>query len=250
MLASRGFKKTTSTRRKLYRDFEERLAKRISKGDRQEEREADNLLAEIPDLCRQLTQAVEIQQEDHGKAILVFTVVTIIFLPMSFVTGFMGMNTVDIRNLHSGQWVFWAAAVPLTVVVVGVTIWIGYKGELLSRWLWLRRTDRSRRRQRTSSPIVSSNAGRRERDRLVGYQSSNEKVNHTTNATTTTTTTTTRANQATRPTRLSAATKVPVEKLAAMATIGLPPPPGVSRSGRAKVTPRRASAQSDAYYDV
>ncbi|KAJ4512146.1 hypothetical protein HRR83_006106 [Exophiala dermatitidis] len=151
MLASNGFKKTTTTRRSLYRDFERRLADKIMKDNRQDERDSDVLLRAADVLCIELTQAVEIQQEDHGKAILVFTIVTIIFLPMSLVTGFLGMNTADLRNLHSGQWIFWAAAVPLTCAVVGVTVWIGYRGESLSRWLWLWKANRGRRQLQSTS---------------------------------------------------------------------------------------------------
>lgn len=188
LLASSGFKKTTTTRRRLYRDFERDLSSRILKDIQQDEREARILLEKIPDLCGELTQAVEIQQEDHGKAILVFSIVTIVFLPMSFVTGFLGMNTVDMRNLESGQWVFWAAAIPLTFVVVGVTIWIGYKGEALSRWLWLRqaRANNTSRRHLTSSasstslPPSSSNMVQSKRQLPIEYNSGNGKVNQTT----------------------------------------------------------------------
>ncbi|KAL2417600.1 hypothetical protein ABEF94_005838 [Exophiala dermatitidis] len=160
MLASHGFKKTTTTRRSLYRDFERRLADKIMKDNRQDERDSDVLLRAADVLCIELTQAVEIQQEDHGKAILVFTIVTIIFLPMSFVTGFLGMNTADLRNLHSGQWIFWAAAVPLTCVVVGVTVWIGYRGESLSRWLWLWKANRSLRQLQSTSRLDRSPNGK------------------------------------------------------------------------------------------
>lgn len=38
--------------------------------------------------------SVEINDDDHGKAILVFTVVTLVFLPLSFVTSFLGMKCV------------------------------------------------------------------------------------------------------------------------------------------------------------
>ncbi|KIX02903.1 uncharacterized protein Z518_08846 [Rhinocladiella mackenziei CBS 650.93] len=176
MLASSGFKKTTTTRRRLYHDFEENLADKLFKEDRQDIREADELLGEIPQLCSQLTQAVEIQQEDHGKAILVFTIVTIVFLPMSFVTGFMGMNTADIRNQESGQWVFWAAAIPLTFVVVALTVWIGYNSESLSQWLWMWQTNRKQRQFKSSWE-----ESRAEKRHAFRKQGGNEKVSETTN---------------------------------------------------------------------
>jgi hypothetical protein len=76
-------------------------------------------------------QSAEINEEDHGKAILVFTVVTVIFLPLSFVTSFLGMNTSDIRDMDSSQTLFWKIAIPLTAVVMGTMLVIAYNGDEL-----------------------------------------------------------------------------------------------------------------------
>lgn len=62
---------------------------------------------------------------------MVFTVVTIIFLPLSFVTSFFGMNTNDIRDMASGQSLFWAVAIPLTAVTMGAAMFISYNGDVL-----------------------------------------------------------------------------------------------------------------------
>ena len=36
------------------------------------------------------------------------------------------MNTTDIRNIESGQWIYWAVAIPLTVIVMALTLfWAG-----------------------------------------------------------------------------------------------------------------------------
>jgi hypothetical protein len=95
-------------------------------------------LSEINDLIRRCgplsdstKQSLEINEEDHGKAIMVFTVVTIIFLPLSFVTSFFGMNTNDIRDMASGQSLFWAVAIPLTAVTMGAAMFISYNGDNL-----------------------------------------------------------------------------------------------------------------------
>ncbi|KAF2026898.1 hypothetical protein EK21DRAFT_33642, partial [Setomelanomma holmii] len=74
-------------------------------------------------------QSLEINEEDHGKAIMVFTIVTIIFLPLSFVTSYLGMNTIDIRDMGSGQSLFWTIAIPLTAVTMGAAMFIGYNGD-------------------------------------------------------------------------------------------------------------------------
>jgi len=135
-LASNGFKTTTTTRSALYYDFERPLFSKLRLEYQEDRGSYDRIVEAIPRLRSLLAQSVDIQQEDHGKAILVFTIVTIIFLPMSFVAGFLGMNTRDIRALEESQWVFWAAAMPLTCVVVALSLWIGYRGESLSLRLW------------------------------------------------------------------------------------------------------------------
>lgn len=74
-------------------------------------------------------ESVEVQQEDHGKAILAFTIVTMIFLSLSFVSSLLGMNTADVRSLDSGKWLFWTISLPLTVTVGAVVSFVGYCGE-------------------------------------------------------------------------------------------------------------------------
>ncbi|KAI1503181.1 hypothetical protein F5X99DRAFT_425986 [Biscogniauxia marginata] len=79
------------------------------------------------DLKSQVKQSIEILEEGHGKAIRVFTIVTLFFLPMSFFTSFMGMNTVDIRDTDRDQRFFWAISIPMTAGVVALAMIYGYK---------------------------------------------------------------------------------------------------------------------------
>lgn len=126
----KSFQVTTPNRMSLYQ-LEDELAS-VVQGDMLAAHNAlIELLGKTERLSQQTQQSVEIQQEDHGKAILAFTVVTIIFLPLSFVTGLFGMNTVDIRNSDHTQWIFWAIAIPLTVVVMIATLTIGYRADSL-----------------------------------------------------------------------------------------------------------------------
>jgi Mg2+ and Co2+ transporter CorA len=89
----------------------------------------------IDTLVRETNQQVDILEEDHGKAILVFTIVTIIFLPLSFVTGLLGANTVDIRGTIGGQWHFWAIALPVSTIVVALSLLIGYRSDDFQKFL-------------------------------------------------------------------------------------------------------------------
>ena len=82
-----------------------------------------------------MERSVEITEEDHGKAIWVFTTVTTIFLPLSFVTSYLGMNTSDIRGMNSSQGIFWAVAVPSTTIIVGLAFMIAYRTNDTLQWL-------------------------------------------------------------------------------------------------------------------
>lgn len=94
--------------------------------------------------------SIEVRSENNNKAIYVFTAVTVIFLPLSFVTGLLGMNTYDIRNLTHGQWLFWATALPFTFAVLIICLCIvNYKFKLkkrVRRFLLRSRVARSLRR--------------------------------------------------------------------------------------------------------
>ncbi|GAB1206161.1 hypothetical protein APSETT445_004843 [Aspergillus pseudonomiae] len=83
----------------------------------------------IEKLRRRVVRQVDLQQDNNSKAILVFTIVTVVFLPMSFMTSYLGMNTSDIRNTDRNQWLFWAIAAPLTLFIVGVCMVVAYEGE-------------------------------------------------------------------------------------------------------------------------
>ncbi|KAF1933281.1 uncharacterized protein M421DRAFT_415626 [Didymella exigua CBS 183.55] len=87
------------------------------------------LLARCGPLSDSTKQSLEINEEDHGKAIMVFTIVTVIFLPLSFVTSFLGMNTTDIRDMDSSSTLFWVIAIPLTAFTMGSVLYIGYNGD-------------------------------------------------------------------------------------------------------------------------
>lgn len=79
---------------------------------------------------------IEIAEEGQSRAIVVFTLVTIVFLPLSFVSSFFGMNTVDVRDTTATQGLFWATALPVTVLICAVSVLVAYRGEVI--WSTLR----------------------------------------------------------------------------------------------------------------
>lgn len=86
-------------------------------------------------LVTRTIQLVNLRLEDNGKVLMIFTIVTLIFLPLNFVAAFFGMNTADIRDMEQTQALFWAVAVAVTVGVVGGSVGWAFKGaEWRERW--------------------------------------------------------------------------------------------------------------------
>ena len=81
---------------------------------------------------------MESNKDRQESAIMVFTIVTIVFLPLSFVATIFGMNTKDVRDMPYHQWVYWVTGVPLTVVVVLGSLW--WAGELEEIGSWIAQT--------------------------------------------------------------------------------------------------------------
>ncbi|OAL53637.1 hypothetical protein IQ07DRAFT_677101 [Pyrenochaeta sp. DS3sAY3a] len=85
-------------------------------------------------LINRTIQLVNIRLEDHGKAILVFTIVTLIFLPLSFISSFFGMNFADIRDMERTQGLFWIVAGSLTVGTVAFSVFLAFYGGAIMEW--------------------------------------------------------------------------------------------------------------------
>jgi hypothetical protein len=123
------FRITTNTRKSMFVHESGYMNHILHPSHSAQIRRMEALEDRIETLVSETTRQVDILEEDHGKAILVFTIVTIIFLPLTFVTGLLGMNTVDIRNSTAGQWLFWAIALPLSAIVVALSVLIGYRSD-------------------------------------------------------------------------------------------------------------------------
>lgn len=75
-------------------------------------------------------------QDWRDNAAVVFTIITVIFLPLSFVASVFGMNTSDVRDMELTQWVFWTTAIVFTILVVLITV---YFVDVPPLWRWLER---------------------------------------------------------------------------------------------------------------
>ena len=61
------------------------------------------------------------------------------------------MNTSDIRDMSTPQWVFWASAIPLTLVVLGISFFVAKNIETLKD-IWQSLPDRWRAKSPTAAP--------------------------------------------------------------------------------------------------
>ncbi|KXJ90403.1 hypothetical protein Micbo1qcDRAFT_205251 [Microdochium bolleyi] len=96
--------------------------------------QANKLLDQSEHLREEVLHLIDLLEEGHGRAIRVFTIVTLVFLPLSFATSFMGMNTTDIRDTEHDQRIFWAIAIPVTLLTLTLAFLYGYHGEDLMEW--------------------------------------------------------------------------------------------------------------------
>ncbi|KAK8069876.1 Mg2+ transporter [Apiospora phragmitis] len=105
-----------------------------------------NLATGVPRISMLIYDTQNVNQIDATKdrqeaAVYAFTMVTIVFLPLGTISSIFGMNTSDIANLELSQWVYWATALPVTVMVIVFGLW--WMGELrnLVNWVLGRRGD-------------------------------------------------------------------------------------------------------------
>ncbi|TLS25661.1 hypothetical protein PpBr36_07617 [Pyricularia pennisetigena] len=93
---------------------------RISSRDSQQ---YTHLVGYVRDLGETIEAEVNVTKDHQELAIYAFTIVTIVFLPLSSVASIFGMNTADIREMEVGQWLYWAVALPVTASVILLGLW-------------------------------------------------------------------------------------------------------------------------------
>ncbi|KAF2252850.1 hypothetical protein BU26DRAFT_210735 [Trematosphaeria pertusa] len=82
------------------------------------------------DYARQET----VETTSQGKTLLVFTTVTIIFLPLSFIAGFFSMNAREINGYERPIRQIMAIMIPSTVAVLSIAVAVAYAGKIRHAW--------------------------------------------------------------------------------------------------------------------
>ncbi|KAI5796582.1 hypothetical protein EDC01DRAFT_651951 [Geopyxis carbonaria] len=76
-------------------------------------------------------QELSRQTQEQGKSVLVFTIITTIFLPMSFFTSYFGMNTPDIRETTTKQSGFWVICGPISAFVIIMALLVAFPSKIM-----------------------------------------------------------------------------------------------------------------------
>ena len=123
------------------------------------------------DLERAVVYKMDWTKDRQEKAIYAFTIVTIVFLPLSAISSIFGMNTRDVRDMEFGQWLYWAVAVPVTVIIIMLGLW--WMNELgnVVRWVVGRQPGRAAGVGHTAGPAAAAAA-----DELTPYPVPPERV--------------------------------------------------------------------------
>ena len=121
--------KRPSIARKLRFEFEKKGIERILIFIREQLRNCMELQERARVLAVQNVHLVETLQDDNNRAIFIFTFVTVLFLPLSFVAGYFGMNVANISGTTSTTRHFWAIAAPVTAGIMVLCATVVFRGE-------------------------------------------------------------------------------------------------------------------------
>ncbi|CAI9633059.1 unnamed protein product [Alternaria burnsii] len=75
----------------------------------------------------------------QGRAVVLFTIITVIFLPLSFFTSYFGQNVRELTGdeANPSTWQLWRVATPITVVVIMLSLLIAYyTTQGIPEWVW------------------------------------------------------------------------------------------------------------------
>lgn len=130
------------------------------------EGEFSHHISQAEDLSDKAEFNIDINKDRQENAVYAFTIVTIIFLPLSAVSGIFGMNTNDVRNMDQDQWLYWAVALPVTLLTILGGLW--WMGELNNLFRWVTR--------RESIRNIPTAQEKRKRPIYIGSDSSSESA--------------------------------------------------------------------------
>ena len=122
------FKRPTTARKMRFK-FEKIGIERVLTHIKDQRRHCKELSDRAKVLEDQNVRLVETLADDNSRAIFIFTFITILFLPLSFVATFFGMNVVGINPTKSTTEHFWVVGAPLTGGIFVICLIFVFRGE-------------------------------------------------------------------------------------------------------------------------
>lgn len=122
------FKRPTTARKMRFK-FEKIGIERVLTHIKDQRRYCKELCDRAKVLEDRNVRLVETLADDNSRAIFIFTFITILFLPLSFVATFFGMNVVGINPTTSTTKHFWVVGAPLTGGIFVICLIFVFRGE-------------------------------------------------------------------------------------------------------------------------
>lgn len=120
-------------REKLFSDHEYGLISWEDKKLEKDIHQISQLLLACDRMVGKVRELTDIMKDDQGRAIFIFTTVTIIFLPLSFVATYIGMSGGATGLDWSGiQSLFWEVSGPLTFGILMFCLFVAQKENILN----------------------------------------------------------------------------------------------------------------------
>lgn len=127
-LDPKEFKRPSIARRMRFK-FEKSGIERVSTHIQEQRRYCKELRDRAKVLEDRNVRLVETLADDNSRVIFIFTFITILFLPLSFVATFFGMNVQGISSTTSTTSHFWYIGAPLTGGILVICMIFVFKGE-------------------------------------------------------------------------------------------------------------------------
>jgi len=90
---------------------------------------------------------------------VVNSVLALLTVTRTFISGFFGMNTADIHDTEAGQSLYWMIAIPVTVTVLALAFVYWYKGDEIGDWIHEKTHDTDRRQWKSTIKVLGLQRG-------------------------------------------------------------------------------------------
>ena len=73
-------------------------------------------------LSIQITSRIDLNKSRQVTALYILTVVAVTFMPLSFISSILRLNTTDVQHTDRHLWAFWVTAVLINILLLGLSL--------------------------------------------------------------------------------------------------------------------------------